>query len=231
MQPAGFFEGSGMDISYRGRLNKYFTGFGRYTWSHYESNTGGIGWFPQNQYAPNDEWSNASFDRRHRLGMYAMFHPDGVFNLSAGIFANTGRPWTVTHRHRPLRRRPLQRPPRRRGRATPRPCPSYVDLDLRWGHDFAITPNKGDDAPAPRLLRRRLQHAQPRESLQHRHGGTSLRLRRSDVRQPAPPHPARHAFRVLGIPALRYTGPVRRFQAVSARELPPHCAYRKEETS
>ena len=25
--------------------------------------------------------------------------------------------------------------------------PSYVDLDLRWGHDFAITPNKSDDAP------------------------------------------------------------------------------------
>ncbi len=68
MQPYGFFEGSGLDISYRGRLNKYFTGFGRYTWSHYESNTGGIGWFPQNQYAPNDEWSNASFDRRNRAG-------------------------------------------------------------------------------------------------------------------------------------------------------------------
>jgi hypothetical protein len=46
MQPEGFWEGSGMDISYRGRLNKYFTGFGRYTWSHYESNTDGSGWFP-----------------------------------------------------------------------------------------------------------------------------------------------------------------------------------------
>src|SRR6185437_6475754 len=56
MQPYGFFEGSGLDLSFRGRVNKYFTGFGRYTWSHYESNTGGISWFPQNQYAPNDEW-------------------------------------------------------------------------------------------------------------------------------------------------------------------------------
>ena len=51
------FEGSGLESPYRGRVNKYFTGFGRYTWSHYESNTSGIGWFPQNQYAPNDEWS------------------------------------------------------------------------------------------------------------------------------------------------------------------------------
>ena len=45
MQPYGLFEGSGLDVSYRGRLNKYFTGFGRYTWSHYESNTAGLGGF------------------------------------------------------------------------------------------------------------------------------------------------------------------------------------------
>jgi hypothetical protein len=25
--------------------------------------------------------------------------------------------------------------------------PSYVDLDLRWGHDFAITPDKAEEAP------------------------------------------------------------------------------------
>jgi hypothetical protein len=25
--------------------------------------------------------------------------------------------------------------------------PPYVDMDLRWGHDFAITQNKADDAP------------------------------------------------------------------------------------
>jgi hypothetical protein len=96
MQPDAFFVGNGRDVSFRGRVNKYFTGFGRYTWSHYESNTNGIGWFPMNQYAPNDEWANASFDRRHRVGMYAMFNPKSVYNLATGIFANTGRPWTIT---------------------------------------------------------------------------------------------------------------------------------------
>jgi len=25
--------------------------------------------------------------------------------------------------------------------------PSYVDLDVRWGHDFAITPDKDEEAP------------------------------------------------------------------------------------
>ena len=147
MQPAGFFEGSGLDISYRGRFNKYFTGFGRYTWSHYESNTGGIGWFPQNQYAPNDEWSNAGFDRRQRLGMYAMFNRESVFNLSTGIFANTGRPWTVLTGTDAYGDSLFNTRPDGVARNT-ETAPSYVDLDLRWGHDFAITPNKAKKRPA-----------------------------------------------------------------------------------
>jgi hypothetical protein len=146
MQPAGFFEGDGMDLSYRGRLNKYFTGFGRYTYSHYESDTGGIGWFPQNQYAPNDEWSNANFDRRHRLGMYAMFDPESIFNLGAGIFANTGTPWTVLTGTDLYGDGLFNTRPAGVGRNTQN-NPNYVDLDLRWGHDFHITPSKDEEAP------------------------------------------------------------------------------------
>jgi hypothetical protein len=146
MQTEGFWEGDGMDISYRGRLNKYFTGFGRYTWSHYEANTGGIGWFPQNQAEPNDEWSNAGWDRRHRLGMYAMFQPESVLNLSAGVFANTGTPWTILTGTDAYGDDLFNTGPRAWS-ATRRPTLDYVDLDLRWGHDFAITPDKDEEAP------------------------------------------------------------------------------------
>jgi len=146
MQPAGFFDGSGLDVSFRGRVNKYFTGFGRYTWSHYGSNTGGIGWFPQNQYAPNDEWASAGFDRRQRLGMYAIFNQKSLLNLATGIFAYTGRPWTIltgtdAYGDDLFNTRPAGVAPYTEN------APSYVDLDLRWGHDFAFTANKSDDAP------------------------------------------------------------------------------------
>ena len=146
MQSEGFLEGSGLDVSYRGRLNKYFTGFGRYTWSHYESNTDGIGFFPENQLNPDAEWANASFDRRQRLSMYAMIHPDGVLNLSAGIFANSGRPWSVLTGTDPYGTDLFNGRPADTPRNTEN-LPSYVDLDLRWGHDFAITPSKDEDAP------------------------------------------------------------------------------------
>jgi hypothetical protein len=146
MQPAGFWHGDGMDISYRGRFNKYFTGFGRYTWSHYESNTGGIGWYPQNQYAPNDEWSNANWDRRHRVGLYAMFNPESVLNLSAGVFANTGTPWTELTGTDAYGDDLFNTRPDGVERNT-ETNPSYVDMDVRWGHDFAFTGNKNEDAP------------------------------------------------------------------------------------
>jgi len=146
MQPKGFWKGDGMDISYRGRLNKYFTGFGRYTWSHYGSDTNGIGWYPQNQFAPNDEWARASFDRRHRVGMYAMFQPESVFNLSAGVFANTGSPWTILTGADAYGDDLFNTRPEGMARNT-ETTPGYVDVDVRWGHDFAFTSNKDDDAP------------------------------------------------------------------------------------
>ncbi len=179
-------------------LNKYFTGFGRYTWSHYESNTGGIGWYPQNQYAPNDEWSNAGWDRRHRLGMYAMFHPESVLNLSAGIFANTGTPWTESDRHRRLRRRPLQHPSRRH-RAQHRNQPELRGPGPALGPRLRLHRQQGRRSPTPRLLRRRLQRAQPRQRRRHRPGRQLPVIRRNYLRRPTPPHPTRHEIRVLGV--------------------------------
>ena len=146
MSPEGRFLGSGMDISFHGTLNKYFTGFGRYTWSHYESNQEGIGWFPQNQLDPRDEWANSSWDRRNRLGMYAIFNRDSVANLGVGIFANSGAPWTETTGADPYGDGLFNARPDGVARNSEN-LPSYVDLDLRWGHDFHLTPSKDEESP------------------------------------------------------------------------------------
>ncbi len=146
MQPAGFYVGDGFDISYRGRWNKYFTGFGRYTWSHYEANTGGMWWYPQNQYDPGDEWSDSNWDRRQRVGMYAIFDQKSLLNLAAGVFVNSGSPWTILTGTDPYGDGLFNARPDGVGRNS-ETGPGYVDLDLRWGHDFAITANKADEAP------------------------------------------------------------------------------------
>ena len=146
MQPEGTFEMSGMDVSFHGELNKYFTGFGRYTWSRVESNQEGIGWFPQNQLAPDDEWANSSWDRRNRLGIYAIFNHESVANLAVGVFANSGAPWTVLTGADPYGDDLFNARPDGVGRNSEN-LPNYVDLDLRWGHDFHLTPNKEDESP------------------------------------------------------------------------------------
>jgi hypothetical protein len=146
MQPEGTFWGNGVDISYRGELNKYFTGFGRYTWSHIESNQEGIGWFPQNQYEPNQEWANSGWDRRNRLGMYAIFNRQSVANLAVGIFANEGSPWTVLTGADPYGDNLFNARPDGVARNTEN-LPDYVDLDLRWGHDWHLTQNKDEESP------------------------------------------------------------------------------------
>jgi len=146
MQPGGFYVGNGFDISYRGMWNKYFTGFGRYTWSHYEANTGGMWWYPQNQYDPGNEWADSNWDRRQRVGMYAIFNQKSLVNLSAGIFANSGSPWNITTGTDPYGDGLFNARPEGVDRNS-ETGPGYVDLDLRWGHDFAITANKADEAP------------------------------------------------------------------------------------
>jgi len=146
MQPEGTFWGNGLDVSYRGVLNKYFTGFGRYTWSRFESNQEGISWFPQNQYDPNAEWANSSWDRRNRLGMYAIFNHESIANLSVGIFANSGQPWTVLSGADPYGDDLFNERPAGVARNTEN-LPAYYDLDVRWGHDFHLTPSKDEESP------------------------------------------------------------------------------------
>ncbi len=146
MQPEGTFWGNGVDVSFRGELNKYFTGFGRYTWSRVESNQEGINWFPQNQYDPNNEWANSSWDRRNRLGMYAIFNKESIANLSLGIFANAGAPWTVLTGADPYGDQLFNARPDGVARNTEN-LPDYVDLDLRWGHDFHLTQSKEEESP------------------------------------------------------------------------------------
>ncbi len=78
--------------------------------------------------------------------MYAMFQPEKVLNMAAGIWANTGTPWTILTGTDAYGDDLFNTRPDGVARNT-ETSPSYVDLDLRWGHDFAFTDNKDEEAP------------------------------------------------------------------------------------
>jgi hypothetical protein len=146
IQAAGTQIGSALDINYRGRFNKRFTGFAWYTWSHYANNSDGITWFPQNQQEPNAEWGPASWDQRHHFGLYGMINPQHLLNLGVGVFANTGKPWSILTGTDAYGDNLFNARPDGVARNS-EIGPDYADVDLRWGYDFKLQPKDLDKSP------------------------------------------------------------------------------------
>ena len=147
MQSAGTNIGNGVSLNYRGRYNRYFSGFGQYTWSKWESNTDGISWFPENQFDPNGEWSRASWDQRQRFGFYGMFNPESPLNIAVGLFLNTGKPWSILTGDDNYGTSLFNARPDGVARNS-EDGPGSADLDLRWGYDFKLRPKEADKSPA-----------------------------------------------------------------------------------
>lgn len=146
MQSSGTQKGSALDINYRGRFNKRFTGFAWYTWSHYGNDTSGIWWFPENQQNPNADWGPADWTERQHFGIYGMINPEHLLNLGVGVFTNSGEPWTIltgtdAYGDNLFNARPAGVP------RNSEVGPDYADLDLRWGYDFKLHPKETDHSP------------------------------------------------------------------------------------
>jgi len=75
-----------------------------------------------------------------------MFNHQSVANLAVGIFANAGAPWTVLTGGDPYGDSLFNARPDGVARNSEN-LPTYVDLDMRWGHDFHLTKSKDEEAP------------------------------------------------------------------------------------
>jgi hypothetical protein len=146
IQSEGTQIGSALDINYRGRFNKRFTGFAWYTLSHYDNNTSGIWWFPQNQQNPDADWGPADWEQRNHFGFYGMINPEHLLNLGVGVFANSGKPWTVLTGTDAYGDNLFNTRPEDVARNS-EIGPDYTDLDLRWGYDFKMQPKELDKSP------------------------------------------------------------------------------------
>lgn len=146
IQSEGTQIGSALDVNYRGRLNRYFTGFAWYTWSHYANNTDGFWFFPENQQDPNAEWGPASWQQRNHFGFYGAFNPKHLLNLGVGVFANSGEPYSILTGDDNYGTNLFNARPDGVGRNS-EIGPDYSDLDLRWGYDFKLHPSQADKSP------------------------------------------------------------------------------------
>jgi len=147
MQSAGYQKTDGMNVSYRGRIGKVFSGFLQYTWQHADSDTEFSTFTPQNQYAPNDEWSRTNYDQRQRLALFGTFYPDKPITLGIGFYDNTPLPYTITtgtdlYQDGLYNARPAGVPRNSLNGGT------YQDVQLRLGYTYKIHKLKKDDPAA-----------------------------------------------------------------------------------
>ena len=141
IESAGRQVGNSLDITVRGALTHRLSGLIQYTLSHTENNTGGINWYPANQYDFSGEWSRADFDQRHRLNLLESFNPGKSFTIGVGLAIASGKPYTLTTGEDPFHT----------GLANERPAgvprnslqgPGTVNLDLRVSRDFFLSKDK-----------------------------------------------------------------------------------------
>jgi hypothetical protein len=133
------------DLSFRGRAGRWFSGQAQYTLSRAKSNTGGINWFPQDQYNPNNEWGRANFDRLQSLNLLGNINPGHWLTLGVSATLYSGTPYNETTGDDSFHTGFGNARPTGIGRNT-LSAGGTADLDLIWNHDFHLIKATGDKA-------------------------------------------------------------------------------------
>jgi hypothetical protein len=143
IESAGRQSGNSLEVTIRGQLTRFATGLIQYTLSRTYNNTGGITWFPANQYDLSGEWARADFDQRHRLSVLESFTPGKQFTLGVGLFLATGKPYSLTTGDDFFGTGMLNARPPGVSRNT-LDGPGYAEVDLRLSRDFYLRRDKKD---------------------------------------------------------------------------------------
>jgi Carboxypeptidase regulatory-like domain len=127
--------GNAIDLTLNSKASQWFSGLAQYTFSHTNNNTGGIAWFPANQYSLAGEYGRADFDQRHRLNLLGTINDDHWLNLGVAARLYSGTPYTETSGYDTFGTGILNARPPGVNRNTLE-SGGNVQFDLRWSHDL-----------------------------------------------------------------------------------------------
>jgi hypothetical protein len=91
----GYQKGNSLELIFRGKPSKYFTGQAQYTLGKIYNNTAGITYFPGNSNFPSLDWARSDNDRRHKFDLLGTFEPTDLFTLGVALQAYSGKPVNV----------------------------------------------------------------------------------------------------------------------------------------
>jgi len=146
IESSGRQRDNALDVTLRGDLGHRFTALAQYTVGRSDNNTGGIAWFPANQYNPAREWGRADFDQRHRFNMLGSFNVTKTLIVGAVVTAASGKPYSLTTGLDPYRTGMVNARPGGVGRNT-LDGPGYADVDLRCSRDIFLIRAKAEKGP------------------------------------------------------------------------------------
>jgi len=137
IQSEGYLKANSLELTFRGKVNRYFSGQVQYTYGRTDNNTSGITYFPGNSYDPTADWARSDNDRRHKFDLLASSQPTRFFTFGVALSLYTGKPVNVTtgadnNGDGVINDRPLGY-----GRNTMN-GPSLINLDVNIAHDFKL---------------------------------------------------------------------------------------------
>jgi hypothetical protein len=141
IQSEGYLKGNALELTFRGKPSKYFSGQVQYTLSRTDNNTSGITFFPANSYDAAADWGRSDNDRLHKFDLLASSQPTHYFTFGAALSLYSGKPVTITtgadnNHDGIINDRPL-------GVArNTMPGPGLINLDLNLSHDFPLSKKK-----------------------------------------------------------------------------------------
>jgi hypothetical protein len=138
IQDKGYQKGAGLEVTFRGKPSRYFTGQVQYTFGKTYNNTSGITYFPANSYDAAADWARSDNDRRHKFDLLGSTQPTKYATFGVALSLYTGKPVNVTtgsdNNHDGVVN---DRPP---GYArNSMPGPGVINLDLNAEHDFPLS--------------------------------------------------------------------------------------------
>jgi hypothetical protein len=141
MQSEGYQKSNSLELTFRGKLSRYFSGQVQYTFSHTDNNTSGITYFPANSYDPGADWGLSDNDRRHKFDLMGSTSPTRFFTFGIALSLYSGKPVDIVTGNDDNHDGVLNDRPVGIGRNT-MPGPGTLNLDMNVAHDFPLSKEK-----------------------------------------------------------------------------------------
>lgn len=141
LQSEGYLKGNSVELTFRGKLNRFFSGQAQYTFGRTDNNTSGITYFPANSFNPNADWGRSDNDRRHKFDLLASSQPTRFFTFGVALSLYSDKPVNVTTGADNNNDGVINDRPAGFGRNSMH-GPGLIDLDLNLAHDFLLGKKK-----------------------------------------------------------------------------------------